>query len=316
MHPAILIHGPTASGKSALAIELARKLGGEVINADSMQVYRDLQVISARPTEEEMAGVPHHLFGHVDAATRYSTGEWLEAARSVLKRLQRQNKHAVIVGGTGLYLLALTQGLSDIPPVPDDIRAEVRAISDTEGADGLRARIAPHDPDLAERLGTGDKQRLARAYEVWLATGRPLSDFQSERQPPVLKEGEWTGFALTPPRTALYKKIDRRFEGMLMQGAVEEARALVARDLNPELPAMKALGMPSIAAFVRGEISAEEAAESAKRESRRYAKRQFTWIGRQFPLWPRIPSPEIGDRLRVIFALYREIDTADAEDYA
>ena len=316
MHPAILIHGPTASGKSALAIELARKLGGEVINADSMQVYRDLQVISARPTEEEMAGVPHHLFGHVDAATRYSTGEWLEAARSVLKRLQRQNKHAVIVGGTGLYLLALTQGLSDIPPVPDDIRAEVRAISDTEGAEGLRARLAPHDPDLTERLGTGDKQRLARAYEVWLATGRPLSDFQSERQPPVLKEGEWTGFALTPPRTALYKKIDRRFEGMLMQGAVEEARALVARDLNPELPAMKALGMPSIAAFVRGEISAEEAAESAKRESRRYAKRQFTWIGRQFPFWPRIPSPEIGDRLRVIFALYREIDTADAEDYA
>ena len=316
MHPAILIHGPTASGKSALAIELARKLGGEVINADSMQVYRDLQVISARPTEEEMAGVPHHLFGHVDAGTRYSTGEWLEAARSVLKRLQRQNKHAVIVGGTGLYLLALTQGLSDIPPVPDDIRAEVRAISDTEGADGLRARLAPHDPDLTERLGTGDKQRLARAYEVWLATGRPLSDFQSERQPPVLKEGEWTGFALTPPRTARYKKIDRRFEGMLMQGAVEEARALVARDLNPELPAMKALGMPSIAAFVRGEISAEEAAESAKRESRRYAKRQFTWIGRQFPFWPRIPSPEMGDRLRVIFALYHEIDTADAEDYA
>jgi tRNA dimethylallyltransferase len=316
MHPAILIHGPTASGKSALAIELARKLGGEVINADSMQVYRDLQVISARPTEEEMAGVPHHLFGHVDAATRYSTGEWLEAARSVLKRLQRQNKHAVIVGGTGLYLLALTQGLSDIPPVPDDIRAEVRAIADTEGADGLRTRLAPHDPELAERLGTGDKQRLARAYEVWLATGRPLTDFQSERQPPVLKEGEWTGFALTPPRTALYKKIDRRFEGMLMQGAVEEARALVARDLNPELPAMKALGMPSIAAFVRGEISAEEAAESAKRESRRYAKRQFTWIGRQFPFWPRIPSPEIGDRMRVIFALYREIDTADTEDYA
>ncbi|PKP82928.1 MAG: tRNA (adenosine(37)-N6)-dimethylallyltransferase MiaA [Alphaproteobacteria bacterium HGW-Alphaproteobacteria-18] len=316
MHPAILIHGPTASGKSALAIELARKLGGEVINADSMQVYSDLQVISARPTEEEMAGVPHHLFGYVDAATRYSTGEWLEAARRVLGRLQRQNKHAVIVGGTGLYLLALTQGLSDIPPVPDDIRAEVKAISEAEGAEGLRARLAPHDPDLAERLGTGDRQRLARAYEVWLATGRPLSDFQNERQPPVLKEGEWVGFALTPPRAALYKKIDRRFEGMLMQGAVTEAQALVARNLNPELPAMKALGMPSIAAFVRGEISAEEAAESAKRESRRYAKRQFTWIGRQFPFWPRIPSPEIGDRMRVIFALYREIDTADAEDYA
>lgn len=316
MHPAILIHGPTASGKTALAIEVARKLGGEVINADSMQVYRDLQVISARPTEEEMDGVPHHLFGYVDAAARYSTGEWLEAARGVLKKLQRQNKHAVIVGGTGLYLLALTQGLSDIPPVPDDIRAEVKLISDTEGAEGLRARLAPHDPDLAERLGTGDKQRLARAYEVWLSTGRPLSDFQTERQPPVLKDGEWVGYALTPPRSALYKKIDRRFEGMLMQGAMAEARALVARNLDQELPAMKAHGMPWLAAFVRGEISAEEAAENAKRDTRRYAKRQFTWIGRQFPFWPRIPSPEIGDRLRVIFALYREIDTAHTEDYA
>lgn len=316
MHPAILIHGPTASGKSALAIEVARRLGGEVINADSMQVYRDLQVISARPTEEEMAGVPHHLFGHVDAATRFSTGEWLEAARAVIKRLERQNKHAIFVGGTGLYLLALTQGLSDIPPVPDEIRAEVKAITDAEGAEGLRARLMPHDPDLAERLGTGDRQRLARAYEVWLATGRPLTDFQTERQPPVLQDGSWMGVALTPPRAALYKKIDRRFEGMLMQGAMAEARALVARGLDPELPAMKAHGMPWLAAFARGEMSAEEAAENAKRDTRRYAKRQFTWIGRQFPFWPRIPSPEMGDRLRVIFALYREIDTAQAEDYA
>lgn len=316
MHPAILIHGPTASGKTALAIEVARRLGGEVINADSMQVYRDLQVISARPTEEEMDGVPHHLFGHVDAATRYSTGEWLEAARGIIKKLERQNKHAIFVGGTGLYLLALTQGLSDIPPVPDEIRAEVKVITETEGADGLRARLMPHDPDLAERLGTGDKQRLARAYEVWLATGRPLTDFQTERQPPVLQDGSWIGYALTPPRAALYKKIDRRFEGMLMQGAMAEARALAARQLDPELPAMKAHGMPWLAAFARGEMSAEEAAENAKRDTRRYAKRQFTWIGRQFPFWPRIPSPELSDRLRVIFALYREIDTANAEDYA
>lgn len=316
MHPAILIHGPTASGKSALAIELARKLDGEVINADSMQVYSDLQVISARPTEDEMAGVPHHLFGYVDAGQRYSTGEWLEAARGVLQKLQRRNKRAIIVGGTGLYLLALTQGLSDIPPVPEDIRAEVKALAESEGADGLRARLAPHDPELAERLGTGDRQRLARAYEVWLATGRPLSDFQNERQPPVLKPGEWAGYALTPPRAALYKKIDRRFEGMLMQGAMAEARALVSRGLDPELPSMKAHGMPWIAAFVRGEISAEEAAENAKRDTRRYAKRQFTWIGRQFPFWPRIPSPEMADRMRVIFALYREIDTAPTEDYA
>jgi len=316
MPPAILIHGPTASGKSALAIKVARRLNGEVINADSMQVYSDVQVISARPTEEDMAGVAHHLFGFVDPGTRYSTGDWLEAARAVIRQLERQNKRAVFVGGTGLYLLALTQGLSDIPPVPDEIRAEVRRISETEGADGLRSRLMPQDPELAERLGTGDRQRLARAYEVWLATGRSLSDFQTERQPPVLQPGEWIGFALTPPRAALYKKIDRRFEGMLMQGAMNEARALVARGLNPELPVMKACGMPWLTAFARGEISPELAAENAKRDTRRYAKRQFTWIGRQFPFWTRIPSPEMADRLRVIFALYREIDRIQAEDYA
>jgi tRNA dimethylallyltransferase len=316
MHPAILIHGPTASGKSALAVEVARRAGGEVINADSMQVYRDLQVISARPTEEEMGGVAHHLFGHADAGERYSTGDWLEAARSIVKRLDRQNKPAIFVGGTGLYLLALTQGLSDIPPVPEDIRAEVRAIAETEGAAGLRTRLMPHDPELAERLGTGDRQRLARAYEVWLATGRTLGSFHEGREPPVLAGGRWIGFALTPPRAALYRRIDRRFEGMLMQGAIREAEALVARNLDPELPAMKAHGVPALAAFVRGETSAAEAAETAKRDTRRYAKRQFTWIGRQFPFWPRIPSPEVADRMRVVFALYREIDRAHQQDYA
>ncbi len=316
MTPAILIHGPTASGKTALAIEVARRLGGEVVNADSMQVYRDLHVISARPTEEEMAGVPHHLFGHIDAAERYSTGEWLEEARAVIRKLELKGKRAIFVGGTGLYLLALTQGLSSIPPVPEDIRAEVRVIADEEGADGLRARLAPFDPDTAERLGAGDRQRLARAYEVYLATGKPITEFQNERQPPVLSRGEWIGFALTPPRAKLYQKIDRRFEGMLMQGAMEEARQLIKRDLDPELPAMKAHGMPWLAAFARGEITAEFAAENAKRDTRRYAKRQFTWIGRQFPFWPRIPSPHLDDRMRVILALYREIDTPVEADYS
>ncbi len=316
MTPAILIHGPTASGKTALAIEVARRLGGEVINADSMQVYRDLRVISARPSAAEMDGVPHHLFGHVDAARRYSTGDWLEEVRAAIRALELKGKRAIVVGGTGLYLLAMTEGLSNIPPVPDDIRADVRAIADAEGAEGLRARLAPVDPDTADRLGTGDRQRLARAYEVYLATGKPITDFQKDRQPPILKPGEWIGFALTPPRAKLYQKIDRRFEGMLMQGAMEEARQLISRNLDPELPAMKAHGMPWLAAFARGEITAEFAAENAKRDTRRYAKRQFTWIGRQFPFWPRIPSPDPEDRLRVILALYREIDTVVEADYS
>lgn len=308
MHPAILIHGPTASGKTALAISVAERIGGEVLNADSMQVYRDLKLISARPGADETGEVPHHLFGHVDAARRYSTQDWLEDARKQLRKIERKDKRAVIVGGTGLYMLALTQGLSDIPPVPEDVRAEVRAIAQVEGASGLRERLAPVDPEAAERLGTGDKQRLARAYEVWLATGKPISHYQGQRKAPILGDKEWMGVALTPPRARLYQRIDRRFEGMLMQGAMAEARALVARGLDPELPIMKAHGIPWLAAFIREEISAELAAENAKRDTRRYAKRQFTWIGRQFPLWPRIPSTKLEDRMRVILALYREID--------
>ena len=274
MRPAILIHGPTASGKTALSVAVARKVGGEVVNADSMQVY----------------------------------GEWLEAAGNVIEDIFRRGKVPVITGGTGLYLLALTQGMSSIPPVPDDIRADVMAISRAEGAAGLRQRLEAVDPETASRFGEGDRQRLSRAYEVWLATGKSISSFQDQRMRPVLGEGEWLGLALTPPRNRLYSRIDRRFEGMLMEGAMEEARGLVAMNLDPELPAMKAHGMPWLAAFIRGEISAELAAENAKRDTRRYAKRQFTWIGRQFPFWPRIPSPELSDRMRVVFALYKELD--------
>jgi tRNA dimethylallyltransferase len=308
MQPAILIHGPTASGKTELAIRLAERLGGEVINADSMQVYADLKVISARPGQDEMGDVPHHLFGHIDAATRYSTRAWVDAARQKVQALERRGKRAIIVGGTGLYFLALTQGLSDIPPVPEDVRAEVRAIAQAEGADGLRARLMPVDAETAQRLGTGDKQRLSRALEVWLATGKPLSHYQGQRKAPTLGANEWLGVALTPPRARLYQRIDKRFEGMLMQGAMEEARNLSSRGLDAELPAMKAHGLPWLMAFQRGEMSAENAAENAKRDTRRYAKRQFTWIGQQFPFWPRIPSPKQDDRIRVILALYREID--------
>ncbi|MEL6286156.1 MAG: tRNA (adenosine(37)-N6)-dimethylallyltransferase MiaA [Pseudomonadota bacterium] len=308
MRPAILIHGPTASGKTSVAIELAKTLDGEIINADSMQVYRDLKVLSARPDPSEMQDVTHHMFGHVDAATRYSTGLWLEDATQTIADVQRRGRLPIIAGGTGLYLLALTEGLSEIPPVPEDIRADVRYILQDQGIAGLYARLQAADPAMAADLSPNDRQRVSRAYEVWLATGKSIRDFQGSRSRPVLAPGEWLGVALTPPRTRLYNRIDRRFETMMMHGGMEEARALVGRGLDPELPAMKASGLPWLAAFIRGEMTAETAADHAKRDTRRYAKRQFTWISRQFPFWPRIPALSDAARKKVIFALYREID--------
>ena len=308
MRPAILIHGPTASGKTELSIEIARKLNGEIVNADSMQVYRELKVISARPDEEEMADVPHHLFGHVPASERFSTGQWLEQVRPVIEDIQKRGKTAVVVGGTGLYLLALTEGLSEIPPVPEDVRHEVMDILKADGVRGLKVRLQVVDPDAARRIEDNDRQRLMRAYEVWLATGKSLTSFQSNRSNPVLNPDEWLGVALTPPRAKLYARIDKRFEGMLMEGAMEEARELVRLNVDPDLPAMKAHGMPWLSAFIRGEINSTLAAENAKRDTRRSAKRQFTWIGRQFPFWPRIPGADLKTRMRVVSALYKEVD--------
>ncbi|MEL6325224.1 MAG: tRNA (adenosine(37)-N6)-dimethylallyltransferase MiaA, partial [Pseudomonadota bacterium] len=226
MRPAILIHGPTASGKTALAIALAEDLGGEVVNADSMQVYQGLRTLTARPNETEMAAAPHHLFGHVDAGNRYSTGAWLKDMRRTIDDIERRGAVPILVGGTGLYFLAATQGLSEIPPVPEDVRADVRAISVAEGGAGLKARLAAVDPKTADALATGDRQRLARAYEVWLATGQPLSTFHAQRAAPPLGTGAWLGVALTPPRAKLYARIERRFETMLIEGAMDEARAL------------------------------------------------------------------------------------------
>ncbi|MEM1087049.1 MAG: tRNA (adenosine(37)-N6)-dimethylallyltransferase MiaA, partial [Pseudomonadota bacterium] len=302
MKPAILIHGPTASGKTALSVALAERLNGEVVNADSMQVYADLNIISARPTPSEMNGTVHHLFGHIPGRERYSTGRWLSDAASVIADIERRGKTPIIIGGTGLYHMALVEGLSEIPPVPEDVRSEVFALKRNEGAAGLYQRLLKHDPDSAGRLGPNDGQRLSRALEVYLATGQSIATFQGNRTKPTLEKDRWLGIALTPPRARLYAKIDRRFEGMLMEGAMEEARALLAQNLSPDLPAMKAHGVPGLIAFLKGEMSAQAAAENAKRDTRRYAKRQFTWIGRQFPFWPRVPSMKLDDRLRVILS--------------
>lgn len=310
MRPAILIHGPTAAGKTQLSIHVAQRLNGEIVNADSMQVYRDLRVITARPSKEEEALVPHHLFGYKDAAERGSAGGWLRDARETIHDIQRRGKVPIVIGGTGLHLLALTEGMSEIPPIPEESRAEARAFVQKEGPEAAHDYLKGIDPELAGRLAPNDRQRVSRGLEVWFATGKPLSSYHKSKTPAVLSPGEWLGVALTPPRNRLYARIDKRFASMLIEGAMDEAKALAARNLDPTLPAMKAHGMPWLLAYLKGEMPAEIAAEYAKRDTRRYAKRQFTWISHQFPFWPRIPSLQLDDRSRVILALFKEIDAA------
>ena len=289
---------------------MAKRLDGEIINADSMQVYRDLRVVTARPTPEEETAAPHYLFGYKDVSERGSAGEWLKDARDVIKDVRKRGKVPIVIGGTGLHHLALIEGLSEIPPIPEDSRAEARRLVQHHGAEHAHDYLAKVDPKLAQRLDPNDGQRVSRGLEVWFATGKPLSSYHEQKTPPILQRGEWLGVALTPPRDTLYARIDRRFASMLIEGAMDEARALAARNLDPTLPAMKAHGMPWLIAYLRGDMSAEIAAEYAKRDTRRYAKRQFTWISHQFPHWPRIPSLQLTDRTRVILALFKEIDAA------
>ena len=304
MRPAILIHGPTASGKTKLAIALAKRLDGEIINADAMQVYADLDILTARPDAEEKAAAPHHLFGHVDAATRYSAGAWSKDAAAKIAELQGQGKVPIVVGGTGLYLMALTDGLSEIPPIPEAARREARDRVARDQA-GTYADLIARDPAAKDRIDPQDRQRTARALEVLIATGRPISSFHGE-QAPVLKPGGWIGAALTPPRETLYARIDTRVDAMMKQGALEEARHLWQRKLDPELPAMRAHGMPGFVDYFDNRIPLADALERCKRDTRRYAKRQMTWIAHQFTLWPRIPSLALDIRTRVIADLHAE----------
>jgi len=280
---AVLIAGPTASGKSALALALAEKTGGVVINTDSMQVYRDLRIITARPTPEEEVLVPHRLYGHVDAAVNYSAGSYVNDVAPVLAEIRREGKRPIFIGGTGLYFKALTRGLSAVPPVPEDIRDAVRARLERDGVEALHAELALQDPDAAARLKPRDRTRIARALEVIEATGRPLADWHHEGQPPLLAEGHHQAVFLAPDREALYARIDARFDVMLTKGALEEVEALAARGLDPLLPAMKAHGVPALIRYLRGEISHDEAATIGKADTRHYAKRQFTWFRHQLP---------------------------------
>ncbi|CCD98215.1 tRNA (adenosine(37)-N6)-dimethylallyltransferase MiaA [Bradyrhizobium sp. STM 3809] len=280
---AVLIAGPTASGKSALALELAQKAGGVIINTDSMQVYHDLRVLTARPTAEEEALAPHRLYGHVDAAVNYSAGHFVRDAAHVLDDVRHQGRLPVFIGGTGLYFKALTRGLSAVPPVPDAIREAVRERLDREGVEALHAELARRDAAAAARLNVRDRTRIARALEVIEATGRPLADWHAETTPPLLPAGTTRALFIAPERDALYARIDARFEVMLQAGALDEVERLAARGLDPLLPAMKAHGVPALIRYLRGEISREEAASIGKADTRHYAKRQFTWFRHQLP---------------------------------
>jgi tRNA dimethylallyltransferase len=285
---AVLIAGPTASGKSALAVALAERLGGTVINADSMQVYRDLRIITARPGPDDEARVPHRLYGHVDAAENYSVGRWCADVRQTLDAVRGEGRLPILVGGTGLYFKALTQGLSLVPPTPPDIRAAVRARCDAEGAAALHAELARRNPAAAARLRPGDRMRIARAFEVLEATGRSLTDWHSDGMPAMLDADAAVKLFLDVDRAELRRRIGERFDAMLAQGALAEVGALADRRLDPMLPAMKAHGVPWLRRHLAGEITLAEAAEGGKADTRRYTKRQVTWFRHQMPGWSAI----------------------------
>lgn len=280
---AVLIAGPTASGKSALALELALAADGIVINADSMQVYRDLRIITARPTQGEEARTPHRLYGHVDAAVNFSAGAWVSDAAKALEEARAEGRLPIFIGGTGLYFKALTAGLSVVPPIPADVREDVRARLERNGVEALHAELARRDPRAAERLNLRDRTRIARALEVVEATGRSLLEWHHQGQPPLLPKDSFRAVFLAPERDELYARIDARFDAMLGAGALKEIERLAARQLDPLLPAMKAHGVPALIRHLSGELSLEEAATIGRADTRHYAKRQFTWFRHQLP---------------------------------
>ena len=297
----ILIAGPTASGKSALALRLARTLDGVVINADSMQVYADLRIITARPSLDDEVRVPHRLFGMIDGATPYSVTLWLADVAQALAAVQASGRVPIVVGGTGLYFKALLQGLSDIPPVPDAIRSEIRAWAAGLPPERLHAELARRDPLMAAHLRPSDPQRVTRALEVLAATGESLVTFQRKREPPLLDAARCVGVALTIDRPTLRERIDRRFETMMAAGALDEARVFAARTLDPSLPAMRAIGVPPLLDHLAGRISLAEAVARGQADTRRYIKRQETFLRHQLPSLVNIAPSEADDAISRCF---------------
>ena len=292
--PLLVVTGPTASGKTGLALAVARKYGGTIINSDSMQVYRDLRVVTARPTVIEENCAPHKLYGILPATDRCSAGRWRDMAVREIEEAWRSNRLPIIVGGTGFYIKALLSGLSEIPDVPEDSHDAARATLDAIGVGAFHARLATVDPEAAARLPERDTQRLLRAYEVYLATGKSLSDWHREAPAMERLSADVQTILLAPPREDLYGRCNARFDSMMSQGALDEVATLVNRGLDSSLPAMRAVGVSELAAHLTGNMTREAAVEKAKQATRNFAKRQMTWFRNQ------IEKPD------VIFAQYSE----------
>jgi len=279
-HPITLVAGATASGKTALALSLAKETGGEIVGVDSMQIYRDLPILTAAPTAAEQAEVPHHLVGVADAKKAWSVGVWLERVKPVLADLAARGKPPILVGGTGLYFRALTHGLADIPPVDRSASEHL-----TEAA--LRGVLGRLDPVSEERIRQGDRQRLIRAHAVATQTGKSLTDWHAATGP-ALEPGSWRAMVVELDRAELYARCDARFAAMIEAGVLDEVAKLAARNLRPDRPALKAVGYAELVAHLRGETSLDEAIHLAQQETRRYAKRQLTWLRNQTPDWERV----------------------------
>lgn len=291
----LILAGPTASGKTALSLHAARLLDGEIINADSMQLYRGLPVISAQPSNYEKRVATHHLFSALEPSQRCSVGQWSRMALDQIEAVESRGCVPILVGGTGLYFKALLEGLAPVPEIPETILAKVDALFQTRGLEGLKAEVEAVDPVATARIADGDRQRLMRVVAVAWATGKPLSQLQADTQP-LIDPALVQGVVIQPDREALYHRIETRFDRMVEAGALEEVAAMAERNLAPDLPAMKAVGLPPLLAHLRGEFTLEAAIEIAKRDSRRYAKRQFTWFSNQHGDWPRISALDPADQ--------------------
>ena len=302
----VVVQGPTASGKSKLAIAIAKAFRGAVVNADSLQLYAGLEVITDRPGEADMDGVPHYLFGVMDPSEQGTVAAWLDKAVEVVHRVRADGYMPVVVGGTGMYVRALTQGLTPIPEIPERIRREARTRLNRIGGESFLKELKMLDPVAAGRLPAGDGQRLLRAYEVVRATGKTLSEWGAERKSEPAVDARFLTIALAPPRTAIYAAIDRRFDEMMAAGALEEVRILRALNLNPELTAMKAVGVRELSAYLDGETSLKDAVDAAKRSTRNYAKRQLTWLRTQTAEDVRVVSEQFSESLTIkIFPFIR-----------